>query len=61
MKEQLLSLGLAGLGILTELRAHSKIASHFIRRCIPPGCVAKARNIQIFLRFRALQAGRRNA
>ncbi|MFC1858723.1 hypothetical protein ACFL9U_11975 [Thermodesulfobacteriota bacterium] len=43
------------------LRAHSKITSHLIRRCIPPGCVAKARNIQIFLRFRALPDGRLNA
>ena len=43
------------------LRAHSKITSHFIRRSIPPGCVAKTRNIQIFLRFLALPAGRLNA
>ncbi|MEA3415960.1 MAG: hypothetical protein U9R02_07355 [Thermodesulfobacteriota bacterium] len=28
-----------------ELRARSKITSHFKRRCIPPGCVAKARNM----------------
>ena len=42
------------------LRVHSKITSHFKRRCIPPGCVAKARHIQIFLRFRALPAGRLN-
>jgi hypothetical protein len=54
----------------TVLRAHSKITSHFIRRCItsnfkgrciPPGCVAKAWNLQIIPRFRALPAGRRNA
>jgi len=43
------------------LRAHSKITSHFMRRCIPPGCVAKARNILIFLRFRALPDSRLNA
>jgi hypothetical protein len=35
--------------------------SHFGRRCIPSGCVAKTRNIQIFLRFRALPVGRLNA
>ncbi len=38
-----------------------KITSHFIRRCIPSGCVAKARNIRIFLCFRALPNGRLNA
>ncbi len=43
------------------LRAHAKTTSHFIRRCIPLGCVAKTRNIQIFLRFRALPSGRLNA
>jgi hypothetical protein len=45
----------------TQLRAHSRIISHFIRRCIQPDCVAKAQNIQIFLRFRALPDGRLNA
>ena len=43
------------------LRARSKITYHFGRRCIPSGCVAKSRNIQIFLRFYALSAGRLNA
>jgi hypothetical protein len=42
------------------LRAHSKITSHFERRCIPPGYVAKTRNIQIFMRFRALPSERLN-
>jgi len=42
------------------LRAHSKITSHFDCRCLPPGCVAKTRDIQIFLRFRALPGERRN-
>jgi methanogenic corrinoid protein MtbC1 len=46
---------------LPEVRAHSKITSHFGRRCIPSGRVAKTRNIQIFLRFRALPGGRLNA
>ena len=46
--------------IPVELRAHSKITSHFVRRCIPSVCVAKTWNIQIFLRFRALPAGRLN-
>jgi hypothetical protein len=45
---------------LSILRARSKITSHFKRRCIPPDCVAKARNILIFLRFRALPDGRLN-
>jgi len=36
------------------LRAHSKITSHFDCRCLPPGCVAKTRDIQIFLRFNGL-------
>jgi hypothetical protein len=44
-----------------RLRARSKINYHFGRRCIPSGCVAKSRNIQIFLRFCALPAGRLNA
>jgi hypothetical protein len=35
--------------------------SYFGRRCIPSGCVAKTPNVQIFLRFRALPAGRLNA
>jgi transcriptional regulator with GAF, ATPase, and Fis domain len=48
-------------GDARELRTHSKITSHFIRRCISFGCVAKARNIQIFLRFRALPNERLNA
>ena len=39
------------------VRAHLKISSHFGRRCIPSGCVAKNWNIQIFLRFRALTGG----
>ena len=30
---------------LGMLRAHSKITLHFIRRCLPPGCVAKTRNM----------------
>jgi hypothetical protein len=29
-------------------RAHARITSHFGRRCIPPGCVAKARNMRRF-------------
>jgi len=44
-----------------RLRARSIINYHFGRRCIPSGCVAKSRNIQIFLRFYALPAGRLNA
>ena len=28
-----------------DLRARAKITSHFKRRCIPPGGVAKARNM----------------
>jgi hypothetical protein len=43
-----------------DLRARTKITSHFKRRCIPPGCVAKAWNIPIFLRLRALSDGRLN-
>jgi len=43
-----------------RFRAHSKITSHFGCRFIPSGCVAKTRNIQIFLRFRALPAGHLN-
>jgi hypothetical protein len=43
------------------LRAHEKITSHFMRRSISSSCVAKARNIQIFLRFRALLAERLDA
>jgi hypothetical protein len=31
--------------VLCLLRARAKITSHFGRRCIPPGCVAKTRNI----------------
>jgi hypothetical protein len=46
--------------LFMQLRAHSKITSHFIRRSIPTGGVAKARNIQIFLRFRALPVERLN-
>ena len=46
---------------ICQRRAHSKITSHFIRRCITLGCVAKARNIQIFLRFRALPKEHLNA
>ncbi len=42
------------------LRARAKITSHFVCRSIPPGCVAKARNVQIFLHFRALPGGRLN-
>ena len=38
-----------------------KKTSHFMRRSISSSCVAKARNIQIFLRFRALLEGRLNA
>jgi len=30
---------------LGVLRARVKITSHFKHRCIPPGCVAKARNM----------------
>lgn len=41
--------------------AHSIITSHFGRRCIPSSCVAITRNIQIFLRFCTLPAGRLNA
>ena len=47
--------------MLQRLRARSKITDHFGRRCIPSGCVAKYRNIKIFLRFYALPAGRLNA
>ena len=47
--------------MLQRLRARSKITVHFGRRCIPSGCVAKSRNIQIFLRFYALPARRLNA
>jgi hypothetical protein len=50
----------AGGGETKLLRTHSKITSHFIRRCISFGCVAKARNIQIFPRFRALPKERLN-
>ena len=49
------------LRLLSEVRARSKITSHFGSRCIPAGCVAKTRNIQIFLRFSALPARRLNA
>jgi hypothetical protein len=42
------------------IRAHPKMTSHFDRRCIPSGCVAKSRNIQSFLRFHALPAERLN-
>ncbi|MEA3417542.1 MAG: hypothetical protein U9R02_15600 [Thermodesulfobacteriota bacterium] len=37
--------GLFSRFVLGRLRARSKITSHFKRRCIPPGCVAKARNM----------------
>jgi hypothetical protein len=46
------------MGHIYWLRAHSKITSHFVRRCIPSVCVAKTHNIEILLRFRALPAGR---
>ena len=46
--------------LVADIRAHTKITSHFKRRCTPHGCVAKARNILIFLRFRALSNGRLN-
>jgi hypothetical protein len=51
---------LVELFLTVTLRAHSKITSHFGRRCIPSGRVAKTRNIQIFLRFRVLSGGRLN-
>ena len=44
-----------------QLRVHLKITSHFIRRCISFGSVAKPRNIQVFLRLRALSQVRLNA
>jgi hypothetical protein len=44
-----------------DFRAHSTTTSHFGRRCIPFGGVAKTRNIQISLRLRALPAGRLSA
>jgi hypothetical protein len=43
------------------LRAHSRIASHLERRCIPTGCVAKTLNIHIFQFFNTLAAGHHNA
>ena len=42
------------------IRVRTEISSHFKRWCIPLGCVAKARNILIFLRFRALPDVRLN-
>jgi hypothetical protein len=39
---------------IKALRAHSKITSHFKHRFIPPGCVAKTRNMPDITAFSRL-------
>jgi len=50
-----------GEKVMLKKQFNRKDATIYTERCILPGCVVKARNIQIFLHFHGLPSGRLTA